>query len=603
MKPTPPSSPWLQILDMLSTRERWMLAGLLLMMLVGAVFEAGSISAVPAFIAMLQSPDRILQYDVGVWIFEALGFESTRSFVFWFGIFLLAYFLIKNAYLLVLIYARVRFVQGLGIRFSNRLFRSYLYAPYAFISGTNSADLLRNVNSECAKMISNVLMPGLKLIMEGTVTLAVIAVLLIAEPLLTLLLLGLIGSIGAGFNAAITRRLRLYSREQQYVRGMNIRYIQQGFGALVDSRILGRTEHFAEAHRKTMVRFAETLSFSTLVADMPSRIYETTMIFGILLIGLVFYTEGRGGEDLLPTLALFGFASLRLIPAASKITGSLTGLRFFYPSAEIVYRDIQRFEGSTPTRAEARERVLPLAFEEEIRLDDVSFRYPEAKSNAVDQVNLRIESGQAIGVVGSSGAGKSTLASLLLGLLKPTEGSIFVDGRPLDDRLENWRRSIGYVSQRVYLCDDSLRANIALGVSDDKVDEEAVWQALELAQLKSFVETLPEGLDTNVGEAGVRLSGGQRQRIAIARALYPNPRVLLFDEATAALDNQTEQGLIDAIERLRGEHTVITIAHRLSTVRNCDRLFVFSEGRLVGQGTYDELIEHNPAFQAIALHA
>jgi ATP-binding cassette subfamily C protein len=598
-----PKSPWLQILRMLTPRDRWVLLGIFVMMLAGAMFEAGGISAVPAFIAVLQSPDRVLEYEAGAWLYEALEFEDTRSFVFWFGVFLLAFFFVKNAYLALLTYVRVSFIRNLGVVFANRLFRSYLYAPYPFIMGTNSAYLQRNVNGECGKMIGSVLMPGLKLVMEITVTLAIIGVLLYAEPVLTLLLMGLLTTIGAGFNAVISRKLRRYSREQQRVRGQNVQYIQQGLGSLVDSRVLGRTEYFADAHRRTMVRYSKTLAYSSLVADFPSRIYETIMVFGILMIGLVFYTEGRGGDDLLPTLALFGFASLRLIPAASKITSSLTGLRFFYPSAEVVYRDIQRFEANTPSREEARRLPPPLPFEQELRLDHVSYRYPEAQRNAIDDVSLSIEPGQAIGIVGSSGAGKSTLASLLLGLLDTSEGAIYVDGRPLGQNLAGWRRNIGYVSQQVYLCEGSLRSNIALGVDEQEVDDDAVWHALDLAQLKGFVESLPEGLDSNVGEAGVRLSGGQRQRIAIARALYPDPKVLIFDEATAALDNQTEQGLIGAIERLRGERTVITVAHRLSTVRDSDRLFVFSDGKLVDQGTYDELLDSSPAFQAIAMHA
>ena len=603
MKQRSSSSPWLRIFRLLDKRDRWILVGLLGLMMLGAGFEAGGISAVPAFIAMLESPDRALGNKASLWVYETLGFDSTQQFVFWFGVALLIFFVVKNAYLALLTYARVWFVRRQGVELSNRLFRAYLYAPYPFLVGENSADLQRNVNGEVGKMVGSVLMPGLKLAMEVIVTVALLGVLVLAEPVLSLVLLTVLVSIGGGFTLVIQKKLRRYAKKQQAIRGLNIRYIQQGLGSIVDSRVLGRTEFFAQAHRRTMVAFSKTTAFSSLVGDLPARIYETVMIFGILLVGLVFASQDRAAGDLLPTLALFGFASIRLIPAASRITGSITAMRFYYPSADIVHRDLERFEPTTPSRAAARLLPDPLPLRESLTLHDVSFRYPEADSDALQNVNLSIQRGHAVGIVGSSGAGKSTLAALLLGLLEPTAGAILIDGERLHDNLGGWRRNIGYVSQRVYLGDDTLRANIALGIPANQVEDAAVWRALELAQLDDFVRTLPEGLDTNVGEAGVRLSGGQRQRIAIARALYPDPQVLLFDEATAALDNQTEQGLIDAIERLRGERTVITIAHRLSTVRSCDRLFVFSEGRLADAGTYDELLEHSESFQAIAVHA
>ena len=595
-------STWSQILRLLSPQDRLVLGGLLVMMMVGAAFEAVGISAIPAYIALLESPDRALTTKAGSWAYSLLDFESPGQFVFWFGIALLVFFIIKNAYLTWLTYARVSFVRQQGVVMSSRLFRAYLYAPYPFITSTNSADLQRNVNGEVNKVVGSVLFPGLKMLMELIVTLAVIGVLVIAEPLLSFLVLVVLGLIGAGFSMAIKRRMRRYAKQQQIIRGMNIRFIQQGLGSLVDARILGRTEFFAKAHRRTMEAFARTTAFKQLIADLPSRIFETTMVLGILLIGIIFTVQARDPGSLLPTLALFGIASIRLIPAASRITGALTEIRFYYPSADLVFRDLSRFEPTTPTKADAKVMPEPLVLQDEVAFDRVSFRYPEAEKEALRDVSFHIPRGHAVGIVGSSGAGKSTLAALFLGLLEPTGGRILIDGESLDGQVNRWRRNIGYVSQRVYLGDDTLRANVALGVPTKEVDEAAVWHALKLAQLDEFVRGLPSGLDTNVGEAGARLSGGQRQRIAIARALYTDPQVLLFDEATAALDNRTEQGLIEAIERLRGDRTVITIAHRLSTVRSCDRLFVFSEGELVDAGTYDELLENSAPFQAIAVH-
>ena len=593
---------WKRMFSVLRTRDRWALLGLLALMMVGAAFEAGGISAVPAFITLLEQPERALSSKMGRWAYDTGGFDSPQDFVFWFGIGLLLFFLVKNAFLAGLTFIRVSFVRKQGIEVANRLFRAYLYAPYPFLLSENSADLQRNVNGEVNKMVNSVLMPGLKIVMEIIVMAAVLAVLVASEPVLSMLVLGMLATIGGSFSLVVQRRLRRYSKKQQVIRGLNVRHIQQGLGALVDARVLGRTEFFADAYRRTVIAFAQTTVFKQFIADLPTRIYETAMVAGLLVIGIVFAAQDRPPGDLLQTLALFGFASIRLIPAASRITGSLAEIRFYYPSADLVYRDLKRFEPATPTRKEARLLIEPLPLREEIAFRNVSFRYPGADEEALSDINLRIKQGQAIGIVGSSGAGKSTLAALLIGMLEPTSGEIAIDGEPLTTHLDRWRRNIGYVSQRVFLSDDTLRANIALGLTKKETDDDAVWRALELAQLDDFTRQLPEGLNTPVGEAGVRLSGGQRQRIAIARALYHDPHILLFDEATAALDNQTEQGLIDAIERLRGDRTVITIAHRLSTVRSCDRLFVFSNGRLADAGTYDELLEHSESFQAIAVH-
>ena len=350
------------------------------------------------------------------------------------------------------------------------------------------------------------------------------------------------------------------------------------------------------------IREADTVRMVTEKAVRPST--ELIAVVGMMAIAFFMVAQNREMDLILPVLSLFAAATIRLMPAIAETIRSLTSLRFYISSLTPVHHDL--YGGGVPLAEEGAEVVDDASpstrnkFREAIQLKDVSYRYPGSDEQAVDRINLTIRKGEVVGFVGSSGAGKSTLVDLILGLLRPTEGEILIDGRPLQAQRRDWMTNIGYIPQFIYLADDTIDHNIAFGIPQEEIDPVKLKQAVADAQLGGLMESLPEGGRTMIGESGVRLSGGQRQRIGIARALYDQPDVLMMDEATAALDNITERQVISAIELLRGSRTIMMVAHRLSTVRNCDRLYLLEGGRIVAEGTYEELQRKSELFRSMS---
>jgi ATP-binding cassette, subfamily B, bacterial PglK len=325
---------------------------------------------------------------------------------------------------------------------------------------------------------------------------------------------------------------------------------------------------------------------------------ETIAVAAMLGIAAFFTLKGRPTAEVVTTLALLGFAAIRFVPSANRLVSATLGLRWGTSAINAVYNDLVALEStvSKPPEPQPVER-----FSDAIELRDVGYLYTGAASRSLNGVSLSIPRGSAVGFVGPSGAGKTTLIDVILGLLTPSEGKVLVDGVDLQEQISNWQRQIGYVPQTIYLADDSIRKNVAFGVSEAEIDDARVWQAIEAAQLSDMIQKLPDGLTTLVGERGVRLSGGQRQRIGIARALYHDPSVLVLDEATSSVDTETEQSIVDALERLRGDRTILVIAHRLTTVQNCDQLFFLRDGKLEANGTYEELFDVNRQFRSLAV--
>lgn len=373
--------------------------------------------------------------------------------------------------------------------------------------------------------------------------------------------------------------------------------LQQSFEGARDIKLLGRERTFADAYGQWRDELSRTRRRYATIAALPRSVIELSLMGLILLLFAIGVTGDGPAEELLSVVGLFAYAGLRLQPSLQRIVSSLNNLRFAEAPLQDLHHDHRMVRAD---RSHIDEDAPPIPFEHEWRAADVAFAYDEDGPWVLRDVDLRIRPGEAIGVCGPTGGGKTTLVDLLTGLLPPSRGRVTVDGADLRDHARGWQRTLGVVPQDVFLIDDTIRYNIALGVAHEEIDQEALAEAVHLAQLERFLADLPDGLDTVVGERGVRLSGGQRQRVAIARALYRRPRVLVFDEGTSALDNTTEAALRDALERLRGSHTIIMVAHRLSTVRSCDRIAYVEAGRIAGVGTFDELAANTPAFRRMA---
>jgi ABC-type multidrug transport system fused ATPase/permease subunit len=360
--------------------------------------------------------------------------------------------------------------------------------------------------------------------------------------------------------------------------GLRIQHIQQGMGGVKDIKLLGRADNFLDEYQVHNTGSAQAGEYQLTLHALPRLCLELLGVTGLAILVLAMVYEEKSLEAVLPTLGLFAAAAFRLMPSVNRVLSSIQSFRYAGPAIDILHKELSLANG---TPAQAPSEVQPIPFQQSLAVDLVTFSYPSTEAQALKGVDLTIRRGTSVGLIGTTGSGKSTLVDIILGLLAPTKGVVRVDGVDIQSNLRGWQDQIGYVPQSIFLTDDTLRRNIAFGINAKLIDENAVWRALKSAQLDEFVKGLPDGLNTFVGERGVRLSGGQRQRIGIARALYYDPQILVLDEATSSLDMKTEQGVMDAVRSLHGKKTIIIVAHRLSTVEQCDRLYRLEQGCLV----------------------
>lgn len=478
---------------------------------------------------------------------------------------------------------------------------SYMQAPYTFHLRRNTAELLRNIIREVNVLINVIITNLLKICREGIMTLSILLFLFVMEPLITILIITL-SALGTGTFILLNRKkMEEYGSEEQARHTLMIKAVNQGLGGIKDARVLNRENEFINKFRVEAYKTTRLMSYIRFIQQIPKPIIETTAVLGMLLISVLLVWQGRPMGVIIPILTMFAMATVKLMPSIQQLVSMYTNLKYSMVSLDPIYDDLKELEETNKRFNADRKRKGTITLEHKIEIRNLSYNYPESEDLAVNDINITIPRGKAVAFVGASGAGKTTMVDLILGLLEPVNGEILVDGINIQDELSAWQRNIGYIPQSIYLADETLRANIAFGLPEKEIDDEKVKRAVKLAQLETLIKQLPEGLDTQIGELGTRLSGGQRQRVGIARALYHNPQVLVMDEATSALDNITEKQITRAIEALKGGQTLIMIAHRLTTVKNCDKLYFMSEGRIVQGGTYQDLVASNIHFREMAL--
>ncbi|SMO41316.1 ABC transporter ATP-binding protein [Fodinibius sediminis] len=574
---------------------------LLVLMLIAAVMEVAGIGMIPAFVAIIADPESVMEIGWLQSVFSVLGIETSRDLLVWGSVGLVGIFIIKSAYIIAFNYLEARFVYNRRYTICHRMMRAYMHAPYTFHLGRNTAELLRNITHEVNVFINNVVSNMLRMTREGVMALSILVFLFVMEPLITILVISLSG-LGAGtFILLNKRKMKEYGEEEQVRRAEMIKALNQGLGGIKDARVLNREEEFIDKFRKEAFRSTRLLTYIKFIQQIPRPVVETTAVLGMLLVSVLLVWQERPMETIIPVLTLFAMATVRLMPSVQQLVANYTNLRYNMVSLEPLYHDLKDLEEYNTRFLADRKNDKQLELDEEIQIRNVSYSYPESDVQALRQVSISIPRGKAVGFVGPSGAGKTTIVDIILGLLEPEDGDILVDGIDVNGNISAWQRNIGYIPQSIYLADETLRSNIAFGLPESMIDDDKVMRAVRLAQLEEMINRLTNGLDTIVGEHGTRLSGGQRQRVGIARALYHNPKVLVMDEATSALDNITEKQITGAIESLRGERTLIMIAHRLTTVKNCDKLYYMEEGRIVQEGSYYDLIESNVRFREMAL--
>jgi ATP-binding cassette subfamily C protein len=576
---------------------------LLAAMFINSLFEMVGIGAVPVFILIISNPDMIFQHKWAAPVVDLFDITTSKGLLLWGSIFLICLFVVKNVFLSLLIYVKTRILYNEQVRLGTRLFRAYMKTSYPFFLNRNSAELLRNINIETNLVISGVILPLMQTMLDGFVLVMVVILLFTVEPIVSLATIAVLGSLSFLFIRVTSRKNRTYGKEaRQHRRKMN-KIVLEGISGIKDIIVLGRENSFLRLYNFSAVRTAITLKYKHVISQLPKPFMETVAVAGMLFIVLMLLMLGRDVASLLPLLALFAAATMRLLPILKSLVSAYTDIRYHAYAIDPIYNDLKLLEKEAELKLKKEKKMdsSPYPFTDVIICENVSYSYPQGNVQAVREINLKIPRGAVIGLVGPSGAGKTTLVDILLGLLEPQQGRVLVDGQNIFADVRRWQISLGYIPQFIHLNDDTIRRNIAFGLPDDEINDAQVWQALRAAQLETLIDELPNGLDTVVGERGVRLSGGQRQRIGIARALYHNPQMLIMDEATSALDNITEKYVIEALEKLRGDRTIIIIAHRLTTVRNCDVIYLMNEGNIVEQGSYEYLLEQSSEFRKMNL--
>ena len=568
-----------KLLFLLTPHERKRAGLLLIMILIMAILDMIGVASILPFMAVLTNPGLIETNNILNSIFQfskVFGIESNQQFLFALGICVFIVLLVSLVFKAITNYAQLRYIQMREYSISKRLIEGYLHQPYSWFLDRHSADLGKTILSEVAQVIGGGLRPYLELIAKGVVAIVLIILLILANPKLALIVsisiggaYGLIFYFIRGFLNRIGKK-RLESNQLRFMA------LNDAFGGKI---------------------FALTRALSQVISKLPRFFLEAIAFGGIILIILYMMSQTGNFNNAIPILSLYVFAGYRLIPALQTIYSSITELTFISPSLDKLYEDIKNLRLLNKSQDQG-----VLSFNKTIALKNVYYNYPNESRNALKDINLSIRAKSTVGLVGTTGSGKTTTVDIILGLLKTKKGSLEVDGKVITNQnTRSWQRSIGYVPQHIYLSDDTIAANIAFGVDPKDVNQANVEKAVKIANLHEFVmEELPKQYQTTIGERGIRLSGGQRQRIGIARALYHNPQVLILDEATSDLDNQTEKAVMDAVDNLSKNITIIMIAHRLSTVKKCDQIFLLEKGQLKAQGSFEELIKIDENFRVNA---
>lgn len=575
-------------------RLRWAL--LVPIMTMAALIEAGTAIAVFGLLRMVVDPARVRTTPLVSQLWQAWPGDNPPAVVAALTVCVAVFYIFRALFLSWAEWVKESTIAQSATRAADRLFARFLAADYPFHLRRRSADLIHEVARSTDLAFQLFLGSLVNLLTEVAIVAALVAVLAVTTPPQALIAVAAVLAIAA-MPMIFTRRTWVRAGERQKVlEAQQFHVLQQSLGAVKEVRIAGREAFFEARLRGTRRELAEVKQHRAVVATALKLGVETVLIVAMLAVVLLITVGGASGADTVSLLALFAYVGFRVVPSANRImlnAGYLREARAFIRGA------IEDFKTLQPERSRGHGPEPVVEFSESLACEGVSYTYETAGVPALINVNLTLRPGDSVGIVGETGSGKSTLVDVLLGLLQPTTGRISLDGQTLEGRERAWQRLIGYVPQDPYLLDDTVRRNIAFGVLDASIDEQRLSRAIALAHLDEVIKELPDGLETPLGENGSRLSGGQRQRVAIARALYSDPAVLVFDEATAALDNATEREVVTAIADLHGQRTLIVIAHRLSTVTGCDRLILLEKGRIAATGTYDQLMG-NPVFRAMA---
>ena len=584
-----------KFLFLLSAQERKKLILLVFLILIMALLDMIGVASVLPFVTILVNPNLLETNLVLKKMFEVstlFGIENNQQFLFFLGIMVFTLVVSSLAFKTIVTYFQVRFIFLREYSIGKRILEGYLHQPYSWFLSRNSSEIGKTILSEVQKLVEIGLYPLMELVAKGAIVIAIVTLLFLVDPKLAFISGFTLGGAYWFIFHFIKKFINRIGKVRLENNQLRFKDVNEAFSAAKQVK-LGALEHYyIKRFSHSTKKYAQSIAYSNISYHLPRFILETIAFGGVMLMILYMMMKTGTFNDSLPIISLYVFAGYRLMPALQNMYGALTQLTFVGPSLDKIYDDFNNVKSSNLDKA-CNDSIL--SFKDKITLKNIYFSYPNTSRATIKGINIEISAKSTVGFVGTTGSGKTTTVDVILGLLEPQKGIFEVDGQIITKKnLRSWQRSIGYVPQDIYLADDTIAANIAFGVDFENINQQAVEKASKTAHLHGFVmDELPNQYRTVIGERGVRLSGGQRQRIGLARALYHNPQVLILDEATSALDNQTEKAVMDAINNLGKKITIILIAHRLTTVKNCDIIFMLDNGQLKNKGAFKDLIEDN----------
>ena len=572
-----------QVNYILNSKQKIQFIGLLFLGIGCAFMQTFGISAILPFIQAIMTPEVIMENEYVQPFLIQYHITDSNTVIFIVAAGIVLVYILKNLYLIIANYIQVKFRCHFYEDISNRLLDSYLKRPYSYFITTTSSEIIQAIQND-SNSVYDIMNTLYQLVAEGC-TILLLGILLIYSDLF--MAVGVIAVCVICFimvTLGFKRKLAEYGVISREAQQEKYKYLYQPIMGNKDIKVMQRSDFFTKYFRIATKKVTKTTIVYSIITSLPEKIIETVCVTGIIGIVCIRLKMGLDVMTFIPQLSIFAVAAFRILPSISKCAGYLQTLVFYRPSMEAAYEDMSQFneyeKGFQEYYALEEKRLAQqhvsmdnLEFKKEIKIDHIDWQYDNSDEIVLKDLSLTIHKGEAVAFIGPSGAGKTTLADIILGLLQPKQGKVYMDGVDIYAIPKMWSKIIGYVPQSVFLTDDTIRANVTFGLAPELITDEEVWEALEKAQLKDYVEKLPQGLDTLVGERGIRFSGGQKQRIAIARAIYHDPDILVLDEATSALDGETENAVMEAIEHLHGQKTLIIIAHRLSTIKNCDTIY------------------------------
>lgn len=552
--------------------------GMIFVVLIGALAELCGVYVILPVVELATDPAAVQTNRYCRWISNITGITDSKDIMLVLIACIIALYIVKNVYLSWQAYAINSYSKNTRLHFSTKLMEAYMKQPYSYFLNKNTAEILRSVNTDTGNMYT-VVTNLLQIISQGLTSALLITGLLISSFWMTVMVTVLLALCALLIILVLQKKMRALGKEYQRVGAGIIKTVKQSFEGIKEIKIMNKERFFIENYRTVYKNATRIELIYNLMSYIPKYLIETIAIGGILLYLALIIAGGGDMGALLPQLSLFAVAAFKLLPSVNALYANYGNVMYNKASVDLIYHDIREVQAVTDGALTDKE-VEKLRFEKEITVNSLSFAYDNMDQNVLEDISFSIEKGKSVAFIGESGGGKTTLVDNILGILKPQKGSVLVDGVNINEIMQSWHRDIGYIPQTIFIMDDTVRRNVAFGVRNEEIDDEKVWEALREAQLESFVKNLEHGLDTEVGEAGTRLSGGQRQRIGIARALYHAPDILVFDEATSALDNETEKEVMAAIDALHGSKTMLMIAHRLTTIENCDHVYSVENRKL-----------------------